>query len=180
MSVDIKQIADAIIANKDNPDELSKLQEQYQKEITALNDKAKIADEVSEKGVFKQLKEAQAKLDDIEKAKKTAEENELIEKGKNKELAEKYKTEKDALEARVNELSGIAEKHINYEKSRKDSLMGKITDPKHKKIAELLPTLEALEEYVELHTESSPNGGSGNHKGKQQEEQPLINYKTMK
>lgn len=181
MSVDIKQIAEAIQKAGTDPVELEKVTKRYSDEFAELQKNADIGISVSEKGIFKQLKEAQEKLEKIEKERKEAEEREANEKGEYKTLAEKLKAEKEELENKFKTTSEIAEKWTSYEKVRREVLLGKIKDEKKKKIAEQLTNLETLEEFVELETGASPSGGSGNrHPDPPQKDKPIIQYKNMK
>lgn len=181
MSVDIKKIAEAIKKAGDNSDELAKVYEQYEGEFKSLSEKASKFEEVESKGIFKQLKETQEKLAEIEKAKKEAEEKEAKEKGEYKTLAEQYLAEKEKLENELKTANETAGKWTTYEKTRRETLLAKLKDEKVKKIGEKLTTLEDLEEYVDLHTETKPGTGGGNHKhDKPEPDKPLIDYKTMK
>ena len=132
MSVDIKQMAEAIQKAGTDSVELEKVYKQYEDEIKSLSEKAKIGEEVSEKGIFKQLKEAQEKLEKIEKDKKEEDETKAKKKGEFEELANKYKTERDDFENKFNDTSKIADKWTNYEKTRREALLAKLTDEKVK------------------------------------------------
>lgn len=125
---------------------------------------------------FNQLKaerdEAKKKLKDLEDAEATA-------KGEFERLATDRLTQIEQLKGEKAKLEEVAGKWTNYEKARREVLLGKITDKKKKEFAEQLSTLKALEEFVEL--EQTIGAGSGNHTPtKPETNKSPIKYPTMK
>jgi alanyl-tRNA synthetase len=108
--------------------------------------------------VKKERDEAKRKLKEIEDAQAEA-------KGEFEKLANERLTELEIERAEKEKLKLIAEQWTTYEKSKRESLLAKLTDAKVKKLAEQMTTLEALEEFVEMHIEGKFNPASGNHKG---------------
>ncbi len=127
---------------------------------------------------FNQLKqerdEAKRKLKEYEDAQSAA-------KGEFERLANERLAEIESLKSKNTELQGTAEKWTTYEKERREMLLCKIKDEKKKKIAKELPTLQSLEEFVELETDNQFGGGSSNRRqDPPTDKKPIINYTTMK
>ena len=120
--------------------------------------------------------------DEAKRKLKEFEDKQAEAKGEFEKLANDRLAELEAIKNEKTELEEIAGKWTSYEKSRRETLLSKLTDEKVKKIGEKLTTLEDLEEFVTLHVEEKPNNGNSNYKPKKQDSNdvPLINYKTMK
>lgn len=169
--MDIKQIAEAIKAETD-PEKLTKLYGDYQKQIDELNDKAGKFDEVSQKGIFKELEETRKKLVEFETAKKKAEEDDAIKKGelqkvidlKTKELEEKDNKIK-TLESEVDPLKKFKTDREAEDEKRKADLIAKLPNDDLKDIAKELSGIK-LERFVELNkTPSAAKPDSGDAAG---------------
>ena len=172
-------MAEAIQKAGTDPVELEKVYKQYEDEIKSLTTKAEQFEDVEKKGIFQELKKTKEELENIRKTKQQEEEDVAKKKGEFEELANKYKSERDEFESKFKDTSKVAEKWTNYEKTRRETLLGKLTDEKVKKIAEQLPTLETLEEFVDLHLDSKPDDGSSNQRHKKkdvEEKKPLFDY----
>jgi len=125
---------------------------------------------------FNQLK---TERDEAKKKLKELEEAEATKRGEFEQLAKERAEQIESLKAEKEKIEAIAGKWTSYEKARRETLLGKITDEKKKKIAEQLTNLETLEEFAELETTASMGAGSSNHKAEPSTKKPIIEYKNM-
>ena len=104
------------------------------------------------KSAFKERDDYKTKLKALEDAKAEAETKAQLEQGKFKELFEKEKTEKEKLNEELSELKPFKEKYVKVEADRRTELLEQLPEGNEelKKIAEKIPSLENLKEFVDV------------------------------
>jgi len=139
---------------------------EYEKSLEGLSEETKVKllttfdelnNEVSglseiKKSAFKERDDYKKKLKALEDAKAEAETKAQLEQGKFKDLYEKELTEKNNLNKELSEIKPFKEKYEKVETDRRNELLEQLPEGNEelKKIAEKIPSLENLKEFVDV------------------------------
>ncbi len=154
--MNLREIVDAIKAETD-PEKQKQLLEQHEAKLKELTENAEVGASVKDKGIFKQLKEAQDKLAEVERQRKEDEDKRKKEQGEYKELAETKGKELDELKAKFEKEKAEADAYRTYKETKRKELIDKLSD-EDKEIANEIKDLAKLEKYVAKQLVNPPTG----------------------
>lgn len=142
--------------------------------------KAELEEKLSKVDNTEHFEKLKKERDEAKKKLKEIEDANALAKGEFEKLANDRLAELETLKSEREKLQAEADKWTNFNKTERERLLKLITDDKVKKIGEKLTDLSDLKEFVEMNTKQATTSSSTNHSQKKQEDdKPIINYKTM-